>query len=180
MPHGRHIYAKASDMVKATICTYPQSDHALPHWKCVLQCCAECPYVNIPDQETDKNMRKQHPQLGFKFMKSLDVVLPMVELHRKKENMYMCKQETLSDKSTKVHTRKELVMMERTISDFHTRFYIPAMHKLAFHLPHVQILGTNNCGEMQRTAFKQRELFQDVLRFRDYAERLVASFANQI
>ena len=36
MPHGRHIYAQASDMAKATMCTYPQSDHALPHWKCVL------------------------------------------------------------------------------------------------------------------------------------------------
>ena len=49
MPHGRHIYAKASDMENATICTYPQSDHVLPHWKCVLRCCAECQHINIPD-----------------------------------------------------------------------------------------------------------------------------------
>ena len=33
---------------------------------------------------------------------------------------------------------------------------------------------------MQRTAFKRRELFQYVLCRRDYAERIVASFANQI
>ena len=33
---------------------------------------------------------------------------------------------------------------------------------------------------MQRTAFKQRELFQDVLCRRDYVKRVVASFANQI
>ena len=52
-------------------------------------------------------------------------------------------------------------MMETTIYDFHTSFYIPAIQKLAFHLPHVRILGTNQCGEMRRTAFKQRELFQD-------------------
>ena len=31
MPHGRHIYAKASDMTKATMCTYPQYDHTLPY-----------------------------------------------------------------------------------------------------------------------------------------------------
>ena len=31
MPNGRHIYAKAYDMEKATMCVYPQSDHALPH-----------------------------------------------------------------------------------------------------------------------------------------------------
>ena len=30
MPHGHHIYAKASDMEKETICEYLQSDHALP------------------------------------------------------------------------------------------------------------------------------------------------------
>ena len=64
--------------------------------------------------------------------------------------------------------------------DFHTSFYIPAIRKLAFHLPHVHIIGTNHCGEMRRTAFKRRELFQDVLLRRDYAERLVPSFAHQI
>ena len=31
MSNGRHIYAKAYDMEKATIFTYPQSTHALPH-----------------------------------------------------------------------------------------------------------------------------------------------------
>ena len=71
-------------------------------------------------------------------------------------------------------------MMETTISNLHTSFYIPAIQKISFHLPHVRILGTNHCGEMQRTAFKRRELSQDVLCRRDYAERLVASFANQI
>ena len=71
-------------------------------------------------------------------------------------------------------------MMETTISDFRTSFYIPAIHKLAFHLPHVRILVTNHCGELRRKAFKRRELFQDVLCYRDYADRVVASFANQI
>ena len=70
--------------------------------------------------------------------------------------------------------------METTISDFHTSFYIPAIQKLAFHIPYVRILGTNHCGEMQLTAFKRRELFQDVLYRHDYAKVVVASFANQI
>ena len=52
--------------------------------------------------------------------------------------------------------------------------------KLAFHLPHVRILGTIHCGAMQRTAFKRRELFQDILCLRDYAERVVAIFSNKI
>ena len=92
----------------------------------------------------------------------------------------MCEQESSPDSSTKIYTRKELVMMETTISDFRTSFYIPAIQKLAFHLPHVRILVTNHCGEMRRTSVKQRELFQDVLCCRDYAERVVAIFSNQI
>ena len=71
-------------------------------------------------------------------------------------------------------------MMETTISGFHTNFYIPAIQKLAFHLPHVHILGTNQCGAMRHTAFKQHELFHDVLCHSDYAERVVASFARQM
>ena len=36
MPDGLHIYAKAYEMAKVKMCTYSQSDHALPLWKCVL------------------------------------------------------------------------------------------------------------------------------------------------
>ena len=92
----------------------------------------------------------------------------------------MCKQESSPDNYKKIYTRKELVMMEPKISGFHTCFYIPAIQNLAFHLPYVCILGTNNCGEMRHTAFKQRELFQDVLCRRDYSERVVPNFDSQI
>ena len=47
--------------------------------------------------------------------------------------------------------------METTISNFHTSFFIPEIHKLAFLIPHVQILGTNNCGDSRQTAFERRE-----------------------
>ena len=55
MPHGRHIYSKSSDISQATMLAYNQSDHALPHWKFVLWYCAECPCINIPDQETNNH-----------------------------------------------------------------------------------------------------------------------------
>ena len=71
-------------------------------------------------------------------------------------------------------------MTETTISDFHTSFYIPAIQKLAFHLPHVHILGTHNCGAMRHTDFKRRELYQDVLCRSYYDERVFARFSNQI
>ena len=53
LPHGRNIFDKTYDMANAKTCTYPQSDRALPHWKSVFRCCSECPYINLPDQETN-------------------------------------------------------------------------------------------------------------------------------
>ena len=53
MPNGRHIYANAYDMAKATMCAYPHSDHALPHCKRVLRCFSKFPCVNITDKKTD-------------------------------------------------------------------------------------------------------------------------------
>ena len=35
----------------------------------------------FPTKKQQKNMTKQHPQLGFTFITSLDVVLLMVEFH---------------------------------------------------------------------------------------------------
>ena len=71
-------------------------------------------------------------------------------------------------------------MMEITIYNFHTRFCIPSIQKLEFHIPYVQIMGTNNCGDSRQTEFKRRESFQGVLSFRDYYERVVASFPRKI
>ena len=65
MPHGCHIYAKASDMSKATRYAYPQSDNALPHWKCVLRCCAKFPCLNIPDAETYDQYSDTSPSIIF-------------------------------------------------------------------------------------------------------------------
>ena len=72
----------------------------------------------------------------------------------------MCKQDSFSEQSTKIYTRKELVMMEITIYNYRTSFYIPEIYKLAFHIPHVQILGINHCGDSCQTVFKRRESFQ--------------------
>ena len=128
MSHGSHIYAKASDMANATMCTYPQSEHALPHWKYVLWCCADCPCINTPDQETTKKHDETTSSIRFHIYHIIGRCNTHGRISLKDKNIcYMCKQESLPDKSTKIYTRKELVMMETTISYFHTSFYIPAI-----------------------------------------------------
>ena len=65
MPHGSHIYAKAYDVAKATMCAYPHSYHALTYWKCVLGCCAKRPSLNLPDHETDAHYPDTSPSISF-------------------------------------------------------------------------------------------------------------------
>ena len=152
MSHGHHIYAKASDMEESKMCVYPQSDHALPHWKCVLKCCAKCPSVNLPDQETYDQYFRNSPSIVFHIYHLIARCtkhgrLPLND----KKICCKCKQYSVSEQSTKIYTRKELVITETTSSNFHTSFYIPTIQKLAFHIPHVQILGANKCGDSRQT-----------------------------
>ena len=163
------------------MCAYSQSDHALPHWKCVFKFCEKCPSINLPDQETDDKYPDISPSISFHIYHLIERCtkhdrLPLTD----KKICHKFQKDTASEQSTKIYTRKELAMMETTISNFHTSLYIPEIQKLAFLIPHVQILGMNHCGDYRRTKFKRRESFQDVLCRRAYAERLVASFVHQI
>ena len=148
MPHGRNIYAKAYDMEKATICAYSQSDHVLPHWKFLLRYCAKFPRINLPDQEIDDRYPNTSPSIRFHIYHMIARCTKHGSLLLSdKKSCCKFQQDTASGQSTTIYPRKELVIMETTISNLHTSFYIPEIQKLAFQIPHVQILGANHCGE---------------------------------
>ena len=107
MPHGLYIYAKVSDMAKATMCAYPQSYHALPHFKCVIQYCAKCPSVNLLDQETDDQYSNTSPYINFRIYH----ITARCSTCRRLALYYLkkirkCKKDSDSEQSTKIHTRK--------------------------------------------------------------------------
>ena len=93
MPHGCHSYANAYDMAKAKMCTYPHSDHALTHWKFVLRCCDKCPYINLPDQETDIHYSETTPSIRFHIYHIIGSFTSHGRMTLKdKKICYMCKQ----------------------------------------------------------------------------------------
>ena len=142
MPHGRHIYANSSDMEKATICSYPESDHALPHWKYVLRCCAKFSSINIPDQETDDQYSNTSPLTIFRIYH----IIARCTTHARL---------LLNDREN-IHYKISIDDGDKHF-DFYTSFYIPAIHNLAFHIPRVQILHTKHCDYSIRTTFECRE-----------------------
>ena len=158
IPHGRHIFAKSSDMANAKMCAYPHSDHELPHWKCVMWCCDKCPSTNISDQETDDQYYNTSPSIRFHVYHLISRCTAHLRLPLNENKFCLqCRHDSASKKSTKIYTRKELVAMETTISNFHQSLYISAIQKLAFQITRVKILGTNHSGESHRTSFKRCE-----------------------
>ena len=81
MPHGIHIYAKASDMENATMCTYLQSKHALHTGNVYCDAVLTVLVLIFLTKKQVGSMKKLYPLLGFTFITSLDVVLLMVEFH---------------------------------------------------------------------------------------------------
>ena len=80
-------------MAQAKICTYPQSDHALPHWKCVLWCFADCPFINLPDQETNNQYSETTPSNMFHIYHIIACFSAHGEIILKDNKIcYMCKQ----------------------------------------------------------------------------------------
>ena len=65
MPHGRHIYATADDMVMSTMCIYPPSQHAFPNCKCLLRCCSNFPRIDLLYQELNKHYSDAFPSIIF-------------------------------------------------------------------------------------------------------------------
>ena len=70
--------------------------------------------------------------------------------------------------------------MESSIVDFRWDLCIPTIHKLAFQLPHVNIIGTHHRGNTRQESFNSCSVFQDMLYHCDYAEHVIAIFAHQI
>ena len=175
---GSLIHKKASQAAFDTFCSFSNNPLKLPRWHCVLQCCNQCPPLVYPSEEkkSDPNV----PKIKFHIYKNISKCnihgdIPIL-------NDESCKQcELFSSESPKgkIYSKKELVLCEEPIDVFHKEFYRPAITKLAYHLSHVSILGTNHVIATRRDALNRHMKYKDIKCRRDYAERLSAAFDTQ-
>ena len=56
-------------------------------------------------------------------------------------------------KRGRIMVNKCFVVHEKVIDVFHENFYIPTIEKLSFHLDHVRILGSMECGKTRNYCF---------------------------
>ena len=156
MPNGNNMSKTAYNIEMATMCVYTSSKYALPHFKCVLRCCAQCSWIGIPSPESDHHNSNFIPIICFCVYQHIEhcTVYDRRPFNEKKQ-FQLCEAYAYSIVTEKLYTIKYIFMMESSIVDFHQDLYIPAIQKLAFHLPHVHIIGTHHCGNMRREAFKR-------------------------
>ena len=126
MPHSPYVYATSYDISRDKICAYPPSQHALAHCKCVLRCCSNFPSIDLPGQESDRHNPNTSNSIQFRIYHLIArcTVYGRWSLYEKKL-CFLCLQDTASVTPAKIYTRKELVIMDTSMNDFHTSFYIP-------------------------------------------------------
>ena len=81
-------------------------------------------------------------------------VMCMLDVHTKKKTCSMCSTVSETDTTEKIYTQKELVLLETYITTFYYKFCVMEIQKLAFHFPHVRILGNHQCDKKYCEAFK--------------------------
>ena len=62
---GKHMFQTSSEMTMSKMCEYPSSNYVLPHWKCVLCCCAQYPWIDLPSLDSDKHSSNVIPTIRF-------------------------------------------------------------------------------------------------------------------
>ena len=149
-----------------TTCAYLLYQHVSPHWKFVLHCCEKCPRIDIQIHDSDRQPSNTCTTLRF-HLQMFSLCTFHVLIPSDYKSYMFCYKIPKTAPSTKLYPRKYLVMMEISISKCFTRFYIPTIQKLAFHVPHVIIIGTHHYVKTRREEFQHRESFQDVLYCRD-------------
>lgn len=177
-PTGEIRPATIHESIKLVQC--PNLDgFSFPKWSCVLGCCNDCPDYDdsIPDHEkqTESN---ELCRITFDVYKPYTKCSKHGLLPDGSKTCPSCENMTGGGKKGKVRTKKELTQLTKPIGVFHEEYFKIAMENLAYHHPHVTMLGKRFCGKLRTEALLEN--VTDVATIRDYAERLKAAFNGEI
>ena len=78
---------------------------------------------------------------------------------------------TGKDKKGRIMAKKCFVLHEEVTDFFYEMFYITTIEKLSFHLAHVRILGSTECGNTRNDCFRANTSKNNIKFKKDYAEK---------
>ena len=140
LPDVELTHPRAKDYEFASIFDFPEKDIKLPKWSCVLNCRSKWPTVFFTGAEINFEEDMNLTFIRFHHCKILSSCYSQNQMFIDHGKIcHSCKNIENAEKG-KVATRKSLVLKSCSILDFHSRYIIPAIEMLDFHLPHVYIL----------------------------------------
>jgi hypothetical protein len=92
------------------------------------------------------------------------------------ENCDACQEIPEGEKRGRFSRRKQITLFRRDLRKFIRDFYLPMLEKYAYHRPHYILLGKYETGADRKSALRPG----DAETHRDYAERLLFEFTNEI
>ena len=95
MSHGKNMIKIESDIDMATLWAYPPSEYALPHWKCVMIFCAQCPCIDIQSPESYHHSSNISPTIFFMCITQFHNLLCMTDALFMKRDSANCVMYTL-------------------------------------------------------------------------------------
>ena len=120
------IYNTTAYMAMETMCPCTSIYHGLPHWECVLHCCDKCPSISLTGQGGNKDTTNICPTIQFHVYRHVSYCTVHEQRpYHKRTTFSLCSTVTRSDRTIKVYTQKERVLLETSITEFYEKNYIP-------------------------------------------------------
>ena len=109
IPNSKNIFKTESDMAIEKICAYPSSNFALPHWKCVLFCCAKFPRIDLLSLKLYQHNSHVSPTICFHVYKQIAhcTVHGRLPFNDNKKFQF-CETSSYSIITTNIYLRKEI------------------------------------------------------------------------
>ena len=178
MVDNQPLFPKARDVIDSMTCK-AVNNLSLPKWKCIMGRCDICPVPSLPQMELDENSPlRTICYCSYKYhvkCKLHGVLMNGSVTCDKCDNEVKSK---VLEKPEKIVRRKEITLLESSISSFHKDVYIPMLQKFKYHIAIVSILSKNHCKKLRCEAFKENPSW--MLSERDYAERLIKQLDGEI
>ena len=116
-------------MAMSTMCPCTNEHHGPPHQKFLLRCCDNWPSIILPSQEVNKDTTNMCLTIWFYIYHNvLRCTVHGRHTYHKLTTFSLCSTAMSSDKTSKVYTRKELVLIERSITEFHGKIFATCLY----------------------------------------------------
>ena len=116
-----------------------------------MNCYSDCPRTNAPYLEPPEQLHRLFPAYLHKikshiFKNTSNCLIHILIPFKYKNTCELC--DKIIDKYNKgrLMVKKCFVLHEEVIDVFNEKSYIPIIEKLSFHLYHIRIIGSMECG----------------------------------